>query len=106
VYGGQGCADGGEALGRGDHAGSNLTRLEEWSHAARYALRHHLPPDFKQELGMRVTEVKQRTIESEAPEPETHASREGADWPDHPGQGLLLDEAEPGPAREGPAIGG
>lgn len=54
---------------------------------------------------MRVTEVKQRTIESEAPEPETHASREGADWPD-PGQGLLLDEAEPGPAREGPAMRG
>ena len=54
---------------------------------------------------MRVTEVKQRTIESEAPEPEAHASgREPISR--NPGQGLLLDEAEPGPAREGPDIGG
>ena len=36
MYGGQGCAAGGEALGRGGPRGSNLTRLEEWSHAARY----------------------------------------------------------------------
>ena len=54
---------------------------------------------------MRVTVVKQRTIELEAPSRRLMHPWKGADWPD-PGQGLLLDEAEPGPAREGPDIEG
>ena len=37
-----------------DDADANLTRLEEWGHAARYALSHYLPDEFRAELGMRM----------------------------------------------------
>lgn len=63
-------------------------------------LRHYLPPDFKQELGMRVTVVKQRTIESEAPSRRLmHPGREPIGR--IPGRASCLTRQSPAPRGRG-----
>lgn len=63
-----------------DDANADLTRLGEWSHAARYALSHYLPDEFRAELGMRVVRVTgpERKV-SEVADDWMH---EESDWPE------------------------
>jgi len=42
------------------HPDTNLTILENWNYAARYALPHYLTPEERQELGVHVVDVVQR----------------------------------------------
>jgi hypothetical protein len=63
-----------------DDADANLTRLEEWSHAAHYALAHYLPDEFRAELGMRVVRVTD--AQPKVREVADDWMPEETDWPD------------------------
>ena len=77
----------------------NLTRLEEWRHAARYALPHYLPPDLRAELGVPVRQVSREVLVG-VPEPGDELAYEIADWPEAEAEPEEELEPTPEPARE------
>ncbi len=87
---------------------AELTRLEEWSHAARYALVHYLPDDFRAELGMRVVRLRADDPAPKVREVADDWMHEESDWPepepDPSPAPVPVPEPQRGPERNGPDI--
>jgi hypothetical protein len=90
-------------LGVIDDPNANLTRLEEWTHAARYALPHYLPPDLRAELGVRIRQIgREVDVPAEEPEPGDELPYEAPDWPEPEPTAESAREPERRPERDGP----